>query len=47
MRNLVHRALIVNMDIQPLGLVIHRTHRVGLEHTVLFWQIGLGKRLAW
>jgi hypothetical protein len=34
MRNLLHRAIIVNMNVQPLWLVVHGAHTIGLENAV-------------
>jgi hypothetical protein len=45
MANLVHRTIIIDMNVQPLRVVVHSLHAIGLEHAVLLGEIGLCKRL--
>jgi hypothetical protein len=43
--NLLNRAILIDMDIQPLGLVVHGSHGVGLENAVFLGEIGLREGL--
>lgn len=45
MRNLLNRAIVINMNVQSVGLKVHRLHHTRLEHAVFLGQIGLGKGL--
>jgi hypothetical protein len=45
--SLLHRTILANMDVQPLGLVVHRLHAVGLEDAVFFGEVGLGEGLLY
>jgi hypothetical protein len=37
--NLLHRAVLANMDVQPIGLVVHGHHGIGLDDAVLLGEI--------
>jgi hypothetical protein len=37
----LHRTILANMDVQPVGLVVHRLHASGLEDAVLLGEVGL------
>jgi hypothetical protein len=43
--SLLHRTILANMDVQPLGLVVHRLHAVGLEDAVFLGEVGLREGL--
>jgi hypothetical protein len=45
MANLVHRTIIINVNVQPLGVVVHSLHAVGLKNAVLLGEIGLCESL--
>ena len=45
MRNVLDSTVLINMDIQPLGLEVHCFHRVGLENAVFLGEIGFCERL--
>jgi hypothetical protein len=45
--NLLNRTILIDMDVQPLRLVIHGAHRVGLENTVFLGEVGLRKGLRY
>jgi hypothetical protein len=44
--DLFNHTLLVDMDVQPLGLVVHGAHRVGLENAVFLGEVGLRECLA-
>lgn len=46
MANLLNRTIVINMNIQPLGLEIHSLHHARLEHAVFLGEIGFGECLA-
>jgi len=37
--HILHRPILIDMDIQPLGLVVHGAHAVRLEHAVFLGEI--------
>jgi hypothetical protein len=43
--SLLHRTILANMDVQPVGLVIHRLHAVGPEDAVFLGEVGLREGL--
>jgi len=43
--NLLHRTIIIDMNIQALGLVVHRAHAIGLEDAVLLGEVVLRESL--
>jgi hypothetical protein len=43
--NLLDQTILVDMDVQPLGLVVHGAHRVGLEDAVFLGEVGLREGL--
>jgi hypothetical protein len=44
--NLLDRTLLIDMNVEALGLVVHRAHTVGLEDTVFLGEVGLCERLG-
>jgi hypothetical protein len=44
--NLLNHTLIINMNIQPIRLVVHRAHAVRLEDAVLLGEVVLRERLV-
>jgi hypothetical protein len=45
--SLLNRTILANMDVQPLRLVVHRLHAIGLEDAVFFGEVCLGEGLLW
>lgn len=45
MRDLLHRAVFIDMHVKPLGLVVHGAHGIGLEDAVFLGEIGFGESL--
>jgi hypothetical protein len=45
MLNILNHAILVDVNVQPLRLVISGGHRIGLEDAVLLGKVGLCKRL--
>lgn len=45
MANFLDRTIVVDMNIQPLRLVVHRAHAVGLEDAVFLREVALRKSL--
>lgn len=43
--NVLDGALLVNVDVEAIGLVVHGAHRVGLENAVLRGEVLLSERL--
>jgi hypothetical protein len=43
--DLLDGAIIVDVDVQSLGLVVHRAHAVGLDDAVLLREVGLREGL--
>jgi len=41
--DLLHGAISVNMNVQPVGLVVHRHHITVFDNAMLIGQFGLGK----
>lgn len=46
MCNILHDALLVNVDVHPVRLEVHGLHGVGLENAVFLGEIGDGEGLA-
>ena len=46
MCNILHDALLVNVDVHPVRLEIHGLHGVGLENAVFLGEIGGGEGLV-
>jgi hypothetical protein len=46
MVHFLHGSILANVDVQPLGPVVHSAHATGLKHAVLLGEILLGKRLS-
>ena len=44
--HILHRAILGNMDIQPIRLVVHGHHAIGLDHAVLLGEVLLRERLS-
>jgi hypothetical protein len=44
--NLLHGTLLIDMDVEALGPVVHRAHAVGLEDAVFLGEVGLCERLV-
>lgn len=37
--HILHRPVLTNVDVQPVRLVVHGHHAVGLEHAVLLGEV--------
>ena len=46
MANIAHDARVVDVHVQPVRLVVHGLHAVGLQHAVLRRQVRFGERRA-
>jgi hypothetical protein len=44
--NLLNHALLINMDIQPIRLVVHRLHAIGRQDAMFLGEVGLRERLC-
>lgn len=44
--NLLNRTIIIDMNVQPIRLVVHRAHAIGLEDAVLLGEIVLRESLS-
>jgi hypothetical protein len=45
MFNILNHAIFVDVNVQPLRLVVSGAHRTGLDDAVLLGKVGLCKRL--
>lgn len=44
--NILHSSVLADVNVQPIRLVVHGAHAVGLEHAVLFGEVLLCEGLS-